>query len=52
MSGRMTLTVAGEETVIGAGDAYCIPGGVEHGVAVHEDSVTLDAFTPPREDYL
>lgn len=50
--GRMVLRCGGEETVLGPGDSYHIPGGVQHSVTVLEDAVTIDVFTPPREDYL
>jgi len=29
-----------------------IPGGVEHGAEVLEDSVAVEVFSPVREDYL
>lgn len=50
--GRMLFTVGDEETLLGPGDSYSIPGGVEHGAKVLEDSLVIDVFTPPREDYL
>jgi hypothetical protein len=28
-----------------------VPGGVEHEVEVIEDSVAIDVFSPPRDDY-
>ena len=34
-----------------AGDSWCVPGGVEHEVEVLEDTVAIDIFSPPREEY-
>ena len=52
ISGRMTFTIDGEDHNAEAGDSLCIPGNVEHSVKVHEDSVVIEVFSPPREDYL
>ena len=52
LSGQMDLTIAGETRRLQPGDAYIIPGGVEH-MAVAGDTPTqvLDVFSPVREDY-
>ena len=42
----------GETRDAGPGDRWCIPGGVEHGAGVLEDSVAVEVFSPVREDYL
>ena len=52
ISGRMTFTINGEKFTAEPGDGWSIPGNVEHGVEVHEDSVVIEVFSPPREDYL
>ena len=51
LSGQMTMTVAGQAHEVGAGDSWTIPGGVEHGVSVREDSVAIEVFSPVRRDY-
>ena len=52
MSGRASLQVGDEVRELSPGDGYSIPGGVPHGVPhVVEDSVFLDIFCPPREEY-
>ena len=51
VSGRMILTIAGGDHEMRPGDSWTIPGGVEHGVKVLEDSVTIEVFSPAREDY-
>jgi quercetin dioxygenase-like cupin family protein len=52
ISGRMTFIINGEKHSSEPGDSWCIPGNVEHGVEVHEDSVLIEVFSPAREDYL
>jgi quercetin dioxygenase-like cupin family protein len=51
VSGRMILTIAGDDHAMRPGDSWTIPGGVEHGVKVLEDSVAIEVFSPGREDY-
>jgi quercetin dioxygenase-like cupin family protein len=51
LSGHMILTIAGLAHEVGAGDSWTIPGGVEHGVRVLEDSVAIEVFSPVRQDY-
>ena len=52
ISGRMRFMIGGETISAEAGDSWCIPGSVEHGVIVEEDSVVVEVFSPVREDYL
>jgi quercetin dioxygenase-like cupin family protein len=52
ISGRMTFTIDGESYSVEPGDSWCIPGNVEHGVEVLEDSLVIEVFSPVREDYL
>ncbi len=43
----------GDEYVdIHAGEVLMIPGGVRHRAVALEDTLDLDVFTPPREDWL
>jgi quercetin dioxygenase-like cupin family protein len=51
VSGHMVLTIAGEPHDVKAGDSWAIPGNVEHGAGVIEDSVVVEVFSPAREDY-
>jgi quercetin dioxygenase-like cupin family protein len=50
--GRMELTIADDTYSVEAGDSYFIPGDVPHKAFTPEDSVVVDVFCPPREDYL
>ena len=52
VSGKMTFTIEGKDFNAEAGDSWNIPGNIEHGVKVHEDSVVIEVFSPAREDYL
>jgi quercetin dioxygenase-like cupin family protein len=52
ISGRMLFTIGDERFEAEAGDSWNIPGNVEHGVEVLEDTVVLEVFSPPRKDYL
>ncbi|MFC2158650.1 cupin domain-containing protein [Acidobacteriota bacterium] len=52
LSGRMNFTIDGEFFEAFPGDGWCISGDVKHGVEVLEDSVVIEVFSPPREDYL
>jgi quercetin dioxygenase-like cupin family protein len=53
LEGSMLLTIGEEERLLRPGDAYAIPGGVEHrAVGGPEGGLALDVFAPPREEYL
>ena len=52
VSGRIRLFIGTEEYEAQAGDSWCIPGGVEHGADILEDSVAIEVFSPVRDDYL
>ena len=52
LSGSLRFVLDGSETVVGAGEVMRIPGGVPHEVAVLEDAVVLDVFSPIRQDWL
>ena len=52
-SGSFEVQLGEEKRVLKAGDGFCARQGVLHGVvALEEDSVLLDLFNPPREDFL
>jgi quercetin dioxygenase-like cupin family protein len=52
VSGRLRFTLGDEAFEARPGDGWCVPGGVEHGVEILEDSVAIEVFSPVREDYL
>ena len=52
IQGEFDFTIGGETRRMRQGDAYVIPGGVEHSlVATDGWSLALDIFSPPREEY-
>ncbi|MGC2322061.1 MAG: cupin domain-containing protein [Terriglobales bacterium] len=52
LEGALKFTVHGEEVVVRAGEVLCIPPNVPHDAVALEDTVDLDIFTPPREDWI
>ena len=52
VSGHLVLAIGDETHEVRPGDSWCIPGSVEHGAEVLQDSVALEVFSPVREDYL
>jgi quercetin dioxygenase-like cupin family protein len=52
ISGKMKFILNDGEFLAEPGDSWCIPGNVEHGVHVLEDSVAIEVFSPVRQEYL
>jgi quercetin dioxygenase-like cupin family protein len=50
--GALRFTINGEEIVVRAGEFLCIPPNVPHQAEALEDTVNIDIFTPPREDWI
>jgi quercetin dioxygenase-like cupin family protein len=50
--GRLRFTIEGESVVLEAGGVLHIPSGAFHQVEALEDSVAVDVFSPPREDWI
>jgi quercetin dioxygenase-like cupin family protein len=50
--GRLCFTIEGQSTVLEPGCILHIPSGAFHQVEALEDSVAVDVFTPPREDWI
>jgi quercetin dioxygenase-like cupin family protein len=42
----------GREQIVRGGEVLTIPPHAPHAVEVLEDSVALDVFSPPREDWI
>jgi quercetin dioxygenase-like cupin family protein len=42
----------GDKLAVGAGEVLHLPSNVWHEAAVLQDSLVLDVFSPPREDWL
>ncbi|MEY2562861.1 MAG: hypothetical protein QOH88_1054 [Verrucomicrobiota bacterium] len=52
LEGKMRLIVAGVPHELRGGQSYYLASNVPHGVETIEDTMVLDTFSPPREDYL
>jgi quercetin dioxygenase-like cupin family protein len=52
VSGALRLTIGPATFDAGAGDCWCIEGGVEHEALVLEDAVAVEVFSPARDEYL
>ena len=52
ISGALKFTMEGREIIVNSGGLLQIPGKVTHAVEVLEDSVTIDVFSPIRQDWL
>ena len=52
LHGEFEMTIGDETKHMRPGDAYVIPGGVEHGIVGDDGWATiLDVFSPVREEY-
>lgn len=49
--GRIEVTIGTNVQICLTGDSYAVPGGIMHSVRALVDSVVVDAFSPPRQDY-
>ena len=52
LEGRMKLIVSGVPQELKGGESYYLAANVPHGVETLEDTMVLDTFSPPRDDYL
>ena len=52
IKGHLRLFIGAETYEAQGGDSWCIPGGVEHGADILEDSVAVEVFSPVRDDYV
>lgn len=50
-AGALRFRIGDRERVVEPGDGYVVPPGVQHGAAALEDTVAIDVFSPPREEY-
>ena len=52
LAGQVEITIGKNKKVLGPGDAYYIPGGVQHGFRVYADEGVeyLEIFSPPKKE--
>ena len=51
VSGKVEMTIGNKVRIITTGDSYAVPGGIPHSARAIENSIVIDVFSPPREDY-
>jgi quercetin dioxygenase-like cupin family protein len=52
LEGALKFAIDGKEIVVHTGEVLCIPSNMPHEAWALEDTLDLDVFTPPREDWL
>lgn len=52
VEGALKFWIDGREIVVRAGEVLCIPSHMPHKAEAIEDTVDLDVFYPPRQDWL
>jgi len=52
LDGALKFHLKGREVIVNAGEVLCIPPNVPHEAFALEDTVDLDIFNPPRQDWI
>ena len=52
VEGALKFTIEGKEIVVRAGEVLCIPPNLPHKAEAVEDTLDVDVFYPPRQDWL
>jgi quercetin dioxygenase-like cupin family protein len=52
IKGALKFTVNGREILLREGEVMYIPSNVVHGAVAVEDTLDMDVFCPPRQDWL
>ena len=52
LEGTLKFVLDGKECIVKAGEVLCIPPHVPHEAFALEDTVDLDIFNPPRQDWI
>ncbi len=52
LEGALKFALEGKEVTVHAGEVLCIPPNVPHEAFALEDTVDLDIFNPPRQDWI
>jgi quercetin dioxygenase-like cupin family protein len=52
LEGSLKFAIDGKEIIVKAGEVLCIPPNMPHEAWALEDTVDLDVFNPPRQDWL
>jgi quercetin dioxygenase-like cupin family protein len=52
LEGALHFLIDNQEITVSAGEVLCIPPHMPHEAIALEDTLDLDIFTPPRQDWL
>jgi quercetin dioxygenase-like cupin family protein len=52
LTGALQFTIEGKQHVVRAGEFFFLPPHIPHAALALEDTVAIDTFTPPRQDWL
>jgi quercetin dioxygenase-like cupin family protein len=52
LEGALHFFIDGREITVSAGEVLCIPPHMPHEAVALEDTVDLDIFNPPRQDWI
>ena len=52
LEGALHFYIDNKELTVSAGEVLCIPPHIPHEAIALEDTVDVDIFTPPRQDWL
>jgi quercetin dioxygenase-like cupin family protein len=52
LEGALKFWIDGKEIVVHEGEVLCIPSNMPHKAEAVKDTVDLDVFYPPRQDWL
>jgi len=52
LKGALQFTINGREILLKEGEVMHIPSNVVHGAVAVEDTLDVDVFCPPRQDWL
>ncbi len=50
-SGRVRFRIGGQESELGPGDSYLIPGDLPHHVVALDAATLIEVFSPVREEF-
>jgi quercetin dioxygenase-like cupin family protein len=50
--GKLRFVLSGKEVILNAGEILHIPPNAPHSAEALEDTVAVDLFSPPREDWI
>lgn len=52
LEGALKFVIEGKDLIVRSGEVLVIPSNLPHSAEAMEDTVDLDIFCPPREDWI